>query len=489
MTLFKRKRDFYFNVLHYVGLVLMVCGFILLLPLLYLLFNSGEISNSFGFFLPAIAMMIIGLVIWLKIKPVVKSSFSITQSQFVVVISWIIVCIFSTIPFIIIEKMSMLHALFESVSGWTTTGLTLVDTSNCSTMILLWRSIMQFFGGAGLAIIMLATILGPQAPTLGVAEGRSTQLVPNVIHSSTIVLTLYLSYAIAGIVAYNLSGMGLFDSINHTLTAISTGGFSTKNASIGYWNSLSINIVTMILMILGNLNFLTIYLLIHGKFKALFKNSEIKTLSLIVIVCVVLFYFFVGRSLYNGISERIRISLFEVISAITTTGFTSTTYSGWTPFAFFMMITLMLIGGGTCSTAGGIKQYRIFVLFKSTIWELKKMLLPKKAVVENYIWQGENKEYITSDQIRRISLFFFLYISTFIIGSGLICLHGYSIQNSLFEFASALGTVGLSVGITSTSAPIGVLWIEILGMFLGRLEFIVILVTMIKFFRDLFGIN
>ncbi|MBC8382330.1 MAG: TrkH family potassium uptake protein [Candidatus Cloacimonetes bacterium] len=477
----------YVNIFHYTGLILLFSAITILTPLISIIFFPQETVNITGFILPAIGMALLGAMCWFFIKPECREPMDLQQSQLVVVFSWIIVCIFSTIPFIIIEKMSFFHALFESVSGWTTTGLTLINVEHSSRLILLWRSIMQLAGGAGLAIIMLATILGPQAPTLSVAEGRSVQLVPQVRSSAKLVLVIYGSYILVGITAYVLAGMGIFDAVNHTFTAISTGGFSTKSASIGYWNSLPIDAVTIVLMMLGSLNFLTVYLLFHGKFKTLIHNSEVKIMAVLIPVSIFLFYFLVGQKIYPVVAERIRITIFQIISALTTTGFTSTTYAHWTSFAFFITIILMLIGGGTCSTAGGIKQYRIYVLIKSAIWEIKKMFLPQNAVIENYIWQGERKDFIQHNQIRRISLFFFLYITVFVIGSGIICAHGYNVKDSLFEFTSALGTVGLSVGITSTQAPPLVLGVEIAGMFLGRLEFIVIFVTIIKIVRDIIG--
>ena len=383
-----------------------------------------------------------------------------------------------------VQKLSFTHAIFESVSGWTTTGLSVVNVEQASHLILLWRSVMQWAGGAGLAIIMLATIVGPTGPALGIAEGRSQQLVPQVRHSAKLVMMIYVGYAILGVVAYRLAGMEIFDSVNHTFAAISTGGFSTKTDSIGHWNSLSIEAVSLPLMILGNLNFLTAYLLLHGKIKTASKSGEVRLMILLVPVCAALLFFLVCTGLYPTLSKGVRVAVFAAVTALTTTGFSTVGYGNWNSVGVLMLIVLMLIGGGTCSTAGGIKQYRVYVLYKSLIWEIKSFFLPRTAVRENYLWQGEQKDFISEARIRQIGTFLFLYLTTYALGSLIIAATGVSFKDSLFEFASALGTVGLSVGVTGPQASSVILWTEIAGMFLGRLEFFVIISGVMKLCSD-----
>jgi trk system potassium uptake protein TrkH len=145
---------------------------------------------------------------------------------------------------------------------------------------------------------------------------------------------------------------------------------------------------------------------------------------------------------------------------------------------------LMLVGGGTGSTAGGIKQYRIYALYRGLLWELRRMLLPHHVVTEPDMWQGERQQFLNDSHLRQIGLFVFLYLIIFWLGSGIITAHGYSLPESLFEFASALGTVGLSVGVTTADAPIGILWTQIVGMLLGRLEFFTLIVGLAKIFAD-----
>ena len=474
----------YAIILHYTGLILVLGGSLVLTPLLCLFFWPDEIELASGFAAPAVAMLFLGGLFWWLFKGKDGQSLDIEQSAVIVVLSWVAVCFFSAWPFMAIQKLSFTQALFESVSGWTTTGLSVVNVEQASHVILLWRSVMQWAGGAGLAIIMLATIVGPTGPALGIAEGRSQQLVPQVRHSAKIVMMIYVGYAILGVVAYSLAGMEIFDAVNHTFAAISTGGFSTRTDSIGHWNSLSIEAVTLPLMVLGNLNFLTAYLLLHGKIKAVSKNGEVRLVILLVPVCASLLFFLVCAGLYPTLSKGVRVAVFETVTALTTTGFSTVGYGNWNSFGVLMLIILMLIGGGTCSTAGGLKQYRVYVLCKSLIWEINAFFLPRTAVRENYVWQGEQKDFISEARIKQIGTFLFLYVTTYVLGSLVIAGTGVSLEDSLFEFASALGTVGLSIGVTGPQASPVILWTEIVGMLLGRLEFFVVISGIVKLCRD-----
>lgn len=476
----------YRAIFSYTGLILLLCGFLMLTPLLALLAYPGEWAHSLGFILPAIILIGIGIGMWKSFQQSKPVILTVQEGGVIVLLSWVVVILFSALPFIVIHRLSFTQAVFESVSGWTTTGLSVVDVTRTTHIILLWRSIMQLAGGAGLAIIMLAAIAGPVGPGLSAAEGRSEQLVPHVRESAKLVIAIYSGYVLVGILAYWLAGMAPFDAVNHAFAALSTGGFSTQAESIGHWDSVAIESVTILLMLLGNLNFLTAYLLLHGKLKAVYRNGEVHLMTVLIPVCALSLFLLVCRGIYPSMGKSVRVAIFETITALTTTGFTTTGYGNWNSIGFLVLMVLMLIGGGTCSTAGGIKQYRVYLLFKSLLWEIHRPFLPRTTAVENYIWQGERKDFINDGRIRRVATFVFLYLAVFIVGSGILAAHGYGLRESLFEFASALGTVGLSVGVTTAYSPPLVLWTEILGMFLGRLEFFVIIVSMVKIVRDSF---
>lgn len=308
---------------------------------------------------------------------------------------------------------------------------------------------------------------------------------PHVRKSAKLVLTIYSAYAVLGTVAYWLAGMDWFDAVNHAFAAVSTGGFSTRADSIGYFNSPLIEFVSYPLMLLGNLNFLTAYLLYTGEIRVALRSGELRVAFLLFLAGAAILFFLVCQKLYTTLDKQVRVAIFETITALTTTGFSTTTYANWNSIGIFLIIMLMLVGGGTGSTAGGLKQYRIYLLWKALLWDIRRALLPHSAVVENWVWYGERREYIRDANIRRTALFFYIYLLAFFLGSGIIAAHGYSLQDSLFEFASSLGTVGLSVGLTSIEAPVLVMYTQIFGMLLGRLEFFVVVVSIVKIFSDM----
>lgn len=208
-------------------------------------------------------------------------------------------------------ELSVSQAIFEAVSGFTTTGLSVVNVTKTSHMILLWRSIMQFLGGVGLAVIMLTSIIGPLGMNLYNAEARSDMLLPNIKSSAKIIVIIYLGYIIGGVVLYFIANMPLFDAINHSIAAVSTGGFSTKAESIGYYNSVSIELITIILMILGTINFSTHLLILKGKFNQVLKIGEIKIFFLLIFIFIPLFTFYTTLPLYTELYRGVRVAFKE----------------------------------------------------------------------------------------------------------------------------------------------------------------------------------
>lgn len=484
MLYLEQIKQRYELIIGYVGTIILGLGVALLLPLLLLPVYSFELGDMKFFIIPSILSIILGCIMRKNIKLARDATLTIQEGGVIVILSWIITIIVSALPFILSGQLTFTQAIFESVSGWTTTGLSVVDVTKTSHMFLLWRSLMQFFGGAGLAVVMLSAIIGPHGLGLYEAEGRSDKLLPNVTRSTKLIMAIYSSYVLAGIILYIIAGMDWFGAINHSIAALSTGGFSTEVASIGAYNSLSIELITIVLMIAGTINFAAHFLLIRGRIKEFFRIGEIRFMFFLFSLAVPIIAFASLRHLYGSLSIGIRVSAFEIISALSTTGFSTVGYGDWDNFAVFILIILMIIGGGAGSTAGGIKQYRVYVMIKSLIWNIKGYFSPKNAVRENYIDRPEGKYYVTDKHVSQISNFITIYILIYIMGVLIMLAHGYSLKDSMFEFASSLGTVGLSVGVTSPDAPILVLWTQIFGMILGRLEFFVIFFAGIKMIKD-----
>ncbi|HUT54585.1 MAG TPA: TrkH family potassium uptake protein [bacterium] len=474
----------YAAILSSVGIILLICAAVMVTPLAAILAYPEEAVKAPAFLFPAGGLGLFGVLLWRLFRPASTVTLSVQEGGVIVLVSWVVVILFSALPFMSVLRLSFSRAVFESVSGWTTTGLSVVDVTRAGPMVLLWRSVMQLAGGAGLAIIMMSAIMGPIGVGISTAEGRSDQLVPHVRQSARLVMIIYSCYAAAGTLAYRIAGMSFFDALNHAFTAVSTGGFSTRPESIGYWNSPAIEAVTLPLMVLGNMSFITAWFLWRGKLRAVARNGEVRLMAVLIPLSVATAFLLTCRAIYPQLGKSFRVSLFETVSALTTTGFSTVSYTNWNSFGVLLLIVLMLIGGGTCSTAGGIKQFRIYLLWKLLLWDIKRYLMPRTAVLERPVWEGNHRVFVDDARVRQAAVFIFLYLLTYAVGVAILCAGGFSLADSLFEFASSVGTVGLSVGVTSAQMPDAALWAETSAMFLGRLEFIVVIISLLKVFGD-----
>lgn len=483
-----RYRDYLLNryrgILGYAGIILFAIGLSFLLPLLVLPFYPEEAGLAGNFLLPGAILVILGVVSWRRLIRPETVSLNMAEGMVVVVLVWTLVCLLGALPFMLVTDLNFTQAIFESVSGWTSTGLSIVDVEAAPRMILLYRSITQTLGGAGFVIIALAAVTGPAGAGLSAAEGRSEQLAPHVRQSASIVVRMLVIYTIFGIVALRLAGMGWFDAVNHALTAISTGGFSTRAESIGYWDSPQIEGVMIVLMLVGSLNFLAVYTFARGKFGAVFQNGELRLMLLVLPTAALLVFLVVTLNVYESVGKSARVAIFETTSAISTAGFSTVSYGSWSSFGWLILIGVMLVGGGSGSTAGGIKQFRVYILWKAVIWELRRAFMPQHSVNEPAIWQGDQRSLLTDNRVRRVALFVFLFMMVYFVGVGVMTAYGYPLQESLFEFASTLSTVGLSSGITAMDAPVGMLWMQSFAMLLGRLEILAVFIGIIKLVTD-----
>lgn len=470
-------------ILYYMGVFMIIIGGILLLPLITLIFYKDEISLATSFIIPSFIAIFLGILLSRFNKINENTKLSTGQDAIIVVLVWILATFFSAIPFILSKQLNFTQAYFEAVSGWTTAGLSVVDVENCPNIFLLHRSIMHFFGGVGIVLVVLSALSSTFGMRLYNSEGHSDNLLPNLLKSSRLIMSIYLGYTVGGVILYYICGMPLFDAINHSISALSTGGFSVKVDSIGYYNSLPIELVTIILMVLGTTNFAAHVLLIRGNIKDFFKVSEVKFMFIVIALSVTLISFLSLNELYGSMSKGFRVAIFQVVSALSTAGYSTVTYGNWNSFSILIIIILMIIGGGAGSTAGGVKLYRVNMMIKSIIWNLKKQFMSEHMVKEDYIYKPQGKTYIKEDDIREVYNFMSLYMIIYILGVSIMLIYGYNLQDSMFEFASALGTVGLSVGITSANTPAVVLWTETIGMLLGRLEIWIVFIALIKVFR------
>lgn len=469
----------------YVGIILIITGVSLMVPLTLIPFLPYKNNEVLIFSLLSIGTIIFGIGLKRLLKGANINGLSIKEGAVIVTISWICSIIIGALPFVLNKTLTYTQAVFESVSGFTTTGLSVIDVTNATPMILLWRTIMQFLGGVGLAVIMLSAIIGPLGVGIYNAEGRIDKLVPNVKKSTKLIMTIYCSYILGGIFLYLVCGMPIFDAINHSIAAVSTGGFSTRVESIGYYNSVSIELVTIILMLLGTINFAAHSILWKGKVKDFFKISEIRFMGVLLLIFIPLTLFITTIGIFKSFSKSLRVAIFEIISAVSTTGFSTVSYLNWNSFGFFILIILMFIGGGSGSTAGGIKQYRIHVLLKTFYWNIKEVFLPKRTIKINKLTKPEGEILIEESDIKEITTLLTVYFLFFIISVLILLSYGYDIKDAMFEISSCLSTIGLSSGITSIDLPKGILWTMSTAMLMGRLEFLIIFYAIVKIYKDI----
>ncbi|MCS7174852.1 MAG: TrkH family potassium uptake protein [Pseudothermotoga sp.] len=421
---------------------------------------------------------------------VVSEVITMKEGTVIVLISWLVVIFISALPYRICGLLNFSQAIFESTSGWTTTGLTMfTDVERLPKSILFWRSLTQYLGGAGFAVIVMSTLIGPTGLGFYQAEGHVDNIMPNIRYSARLIMTYYLLYAVLGTVALMFSGLNFFDALNHSMTALATGGFSTKSMSVAAFNNFVAELILILLMFIGATGFGIHHTFWSKDWYALKKNSEPRQMITLILLggfCISLAG--VGKFFPNW-SEALRHGFFQVVSALTGTGFSTVDLKAWLffPTGLFVLIILMLMGGCMDSTSGGIKQYRITVLLKTLRFSIKKFLLPKNSVVYVEIWKGSVKRYLDLQLVKEAFMIGSAYILSYIVGTFVLTLIGYDLGQAMFEFASALAGVGLSCGVTSPNMPLGAMWTLTLGMFMGRLEFFVVIYAFAKIFSDLLG--
>jgi len=356
-----------------------------------------------------------------------------------------------------------LDSWFESMSGITTTGLSVLNPEALPRSLVLFRSLYQWIGGGGIIVISLALLLPPGRTALALygAEHGGDNLAGSVKLTARRVALVYLALTAVGFVAYLTAGMSPFDAGVHILSTISTGGFSPYSDSIGHWRSPAVEAVVAVFMLLGATSFPLFWLLRPGKIRTLTRERQLWALLFMSLGLGALTGAAVG-SLGEG--------LFQGISAVTTTGFASTPTTSLPPASRFMLLLGMIVGGCGGSTAGGIKLFRLFALLALLRWLFAKARLPKEAEVP-LRFLGER---FSSEEAMRMAAYVFLYFGILAVATVALVYWGYGLEESLFEAASAQGTVGLSLGITQ-GGPSGVKLILMLLMWMGRLEILPVL--------------
>lgn len=463
-----------------VGKLMLLTGLLVAVPLAVLPFYPGDAVYAGPFLLPSLGSVFLGCAACLAGKGE-DAGFewrsSMQRSSLTVLFAWGWGVLVGALPFVLSGQLTLVQSLFEAVSGWTTTGLSTMDVRATPHIFLFHRSFMQFCGGLGFVMMMVMLVQDKQSMNLYNAEGHPDKLLPNLKKTAQTICLMYNGFLLAGVAAYAAVGMNLFDSVCHAMCALSTGGFSTRLNSIGEYHSFPVEAVTVVLMLIGTTNFAVLQLMIMRKWKQVGRVSEVRFLFLLLAVFIPVTAFSLMTGLHMGAAEGFRRALFDVSSALSTTGYSSMSYAAWPPLALGVLILMMLIGGGVGSTAGGMKLTRVYLMLRITVQNVRKRLSPSRCVEAPYFIKAHGKTPIDATLVLDTTGFVACYLGLYIVGALLLTVTANcSLTEAMFEFASALGTVGLSIGITSPATGAATLIVEMFGMLLGRLEIFIVLI-------------
>ena len=467
------------------GTVVCSVGFLLFIPLITELIYQTESWQSYA--VPILLYLIVGgsLVITnrnVELKITTKEAFIMT------VLSWILLAILCSIPFIYTElKLSVMDAIFESMSGITTTGATILNNlDNLPKGILIWRALLQWLGGIGIVIIALVILpfLRIGGMQLFHLEGDDPydKFLPKISSVVSKIVIVYSALTALLVILYFMNGMTLFDAIAHSFTTISTGGFSTHNNSFAYFQSNTILNISIIFMIIGSIPFLLLAQTTLTNY-ALFKDHQVRMLIFILILSIALIFYFARPYVEGTALNQLTTISFNTISIITGTGYVSTNFEEWGNYASVLFLLLMFIGGCAGSTTGGLKVFRFQILFKYINLHLKKMLQPHMVLSAQF-----NGKKVPESTYESVMTFFFIYIITFASSALLLSFSGLDFLTCISASASSISNVGPGLG--EVIGPDGNYFnlsnyskfILIVTMFLGRLEMLTIYVMLLPSF-------
>ncbi len=405
------------------------------------------------------------------------------EGYIVVSLGWLAMTLFGAIPFVVHGSIpNFTDAFFETMSGFTTTGASILnDIEAMPHGLLFWRSLTQWLGGMGFIVLSLAIlpILGIGGMQLFVAEvpgPTKDKIHPRVRETAKRLWGIYVLFTFAEVILLFIGGMDFFDSVCHSLTTMATGGFSTKQSSIAHFNSPFIQYVIVLFMFMAGMNFSLHYYWLHRKLKPVTQNEEFKFYSFLIIGFTLLIT--VGM-LFNSNSDfelTFRESLFQVVSMITTTGFVTTDYEMWGVFFHVIFFLLLFIGGSAGSTGGGIKVVRHLLLIKNSALELKRLIHPRAVIPVRY-----NKISVNQDIVFNIMAFLLFYIAIFVFGTLVLAFIGLDFLTSMGAVATSLGNVGPAI---ATVGPVDNFshipdfgkWFLSFLMLMGRLELFTVLI-------------
>ena len=486
-------------IFHILGLLLMFNGFAMLISAFVSYLTNDGVLNE---------MTIVSLLViffgWLFMIVSKKNERKINKrdAYFVVVLGWLVMIFSGMLPYVVTDSISSFsNIFFETMSGYTTTGSTIInDIDALPKSIIFWRSMTHWLGGMGIIVLAIAILplLGIGGMQLFTAEApglTGDKIHPRISDTAKRLWLIYVGLTFLETILLTFAGMSFFDAINNSMSNIASGGFSSKNESIGFWNDNPlIQYIVIFFMFLAGTNFILIYFGLTGKFKKIFQDTEFKWyvsfISVFVIISTIILFFNVNLSstevyhpeVLGKFESSFRHSLFQVVALVTTTGFVTGDFVSWTPFLTMLFFGIMFMGGSSGSTSGGVKVLRHLILIKNGFLEFKRSLHPNAIFPLRH-----NNHVVEKPIIIHVLAFFILYLILFIIGAGVLSALGLDFASAIGGAASSLGNIGPALGslgpITNfDSLPeIGKYWCSFL-MLVGRLELFTVLIFFTPYF-------
>lgn len=474
--------------------ILLVLGVLLFVESAFMAMSVGVSAiygeNDFASLLISIGIILITASLFVFPNLKIDKKVEKREAYLIVASGWIVLSLFGALPFYIGRFIpSYTDAFFETMSGFTTTGASILnDIESLPHGILFWRSTTQWLGGMGIivlsiAIIPLIKIGGMQLFNAEVPGISTDKLHPRIKETAKKLWILYLGFTVVQTILLCAGGMSLFDSINHSFTTMATGGYSTKQASVGYWDSSYIHYVIIVFMIIAGTNFSILYFALTGKFKKVLANTELKFYLLLIFGSAIIIA--VGLWFYMDVPVLIafRDGLFQVVSIMTTTGYATNDYVMWQPAALWIiLILLMFIGGSSGSTGGGIKVVRIHILLRNSFIEFKRLIHPHAVLPVRY-----NKTPLHTVTINNVLAFVILYILLVATGTILLAFTGLDFESSFGAVVTSIGNCGPGIGSVGPSASFAHLtdfgkWLLSIMMLLGRLELFTVMIIFTRAF-------
>ncbi len=468
-------------------LLLIVCGFMLTAVVVALYFREFAVSRAF---IETVAMTVLVAGIFLfTTRNSGRSQPSFKDGFLFVVGGWGMVALIGALPFYLSGTIpSFCDAYFEAISGFTTTGASiLTEVQSLPRAILYWRSLTHWLGGMGIVVLTVAIL-----PLLGVgglqlvkaeAPGPTVdKITPRIAETAKYLWYIYLGMTVIETLLLMGGGMGFFNALTHTFGTVATGGFSTMNASVAHFDSAYIDWVITFFMVAAGMNFVLHFRLLTGNVKILFSNTELKAYLLIFVFATLMIAYKLNLEVYPGFFEALRYAAFQVASILTTTGYVTADYETWPYMAQAVLFLLMFVGGCSGSTGGGIKVIRIVTLFKQAVNEMRYLIHPKGVFPLRFSGQVVRKNIVYA-----ISGFFFLYITILLLVTFVVSLAGVDLLSAISTALATIGNIGPGFGVVGPTKhyaqfPDFVKWVLSFAMMAGRLELYTVLVLFTPMF-------